>query len=401
MLTFLLLLTSCSNAGTENQRIDSDRSFSQYSTYVCETEDTVYFMTEDSIYYENLGNYPGSMLYYIDKITGISGPLCGKPECGHDSMNCNAYITNVIVLGLADYNGRLYWIANTGEKHYVYSAAYDGTDRQTVRELGDNDSEVRFEQPVIMTAFHRGYVYLTSNPSAIVDGEEQYRNYIYAYSLDSGGEDFVILDYESTDWIDARTQLYGNSMYIFLLDRSKEDGTSKLLKWDVETHELETLFDGKTPFAPTVDFWATEEGVFLIGTTFNDPVTDKEGNGVWERNVYFYDFSAGEFELLFPIIGAGGITFGFSDGLFTVKNDRELWRNPENAFDITVYDFNGQTVFADTFDTNILPFYVGMMHFAGADEKNLYFYTNFTGYLVCIPLDGGEPTVLHGNWTWD
>ena len=42
-----------------------------------------------------------------------------------------------------------------------------------------------------------------------------------------------------------------------------------------------------------------------------------------------------------------------------------------------------------------------MMNFAGADENNLYFYTNFTGYLVYIPLEGDEPTVLHGNWTWD
>ena len=292
MLTFLLFLTSCSNAGTENQRIDSDRSFTQYGTYVCETEDTVYLITHDTIYFEYLGNYNMCyMLYYMDKMTGISGPLCGRPECGHDDESCNAYISSMQPVSLADYNGRLYWIAmGNDNKYHIYSAAYDGTDRQSVRELDERGGEVRFDRTVIISAFHRGYVYLTSNPREIVDGEQKYRNYIYAYSIDPGGEDFVILDEERTFSIATRTQLYGNSMYILVVDQLKDDGDAKLLRWDVETHELETLFDDKATFTPGEDFWVTEEGVFMDGTSFDDPVTDDEGNSVWERNVYFYDF---------------------------------------------------------------------------------------------------------------
>lgn len=146
MLTFLLLMTSCSNAGTENQRIDSDRSFAQFGTYVCETEDTVYFMTTGTVYFERLHDYnSASMLYYLDKATGISVPLCGKPECKHDDESCNAYISSTQPVSLADYNGRLYWIAmGNDNKYHIYSAAYDGTDRQSVRELDERGSEVRF-----------------------------------------------------------------------------------------------------------------------------------------------------------------------------------------------------------------------------------------------------------------
>ena len=237
---------------------------------------------------------------------------------------------------------------------------------------------------------------MTSNPREIVDGEQKYRNYIYAYSIDPGGEDFVILDEERTFSIATRTQLYGNSMYIFVVDQLKDDGDAKLLRWDVETHELETLFDDKATFTPGEDFWVTEEGVFMDGTSFDDPVTDDEGNSVWERNVYFYDFSTEEFEVAFPTTGTGLVRYGFSDGLFTVRT------NWEKAFDITVYDFNGQTVFAGTFDASILPDYsVTPLCFAGADENNLYLYSIGRLYLVCIPIDGGEPIVLHGNWTWD
>lgn len=405
MPSILLHLTACEKGPVgEAGNVDSDRSFTHAGTSVCETEDTVYFVASDKIYNEALDySFSSSMLYYMDKATGISGPLCGRPECGHDNDSCNAYLSGTSPYGFANYNGRLYWIADGKDyKYYLYSAAYDGTDRQTVRDLGGGlgaaDDESLLRAPVIMTAFHRGYAYLTCNPGGIVDGEEKYRNYITAVSLDPGGEDFVILDEETTNWIDGRTQLYGNSLYIFLLDRSKDDGTSRLLRWDIETHALETLFDGNAPFAPQVDFWVTEEGIFIQGTAFDGPFTDDNGNRAWKRSVYFYDFSTGEFESAFQVAGgAGGNSCGFSDGLCVVKTDRSIWTNPENVYDITAYDLNGRTVFADTFDAKILHSTLGWANFAGADENNLYFYSEVYGALICIPIDGSEPTMVHGD----
>lgn len=67
---------------------------------------------------------------HADLATGISGPLCSKPECTRTDRSCNAY-------GLSMYDGRIYWVEYVyGSRSYrIVSAAPDGTAQTTVRIL--------------------------------------------------------------------------------------------------------------------------------------------------------------------------------------------------------------------------------------------------------------------------
>lgn len=398
VLIMLLALTACggdpAGAFGGSESMDSNRTFSRSKTLACETENTVYAVVRDMDAVDSEG-FMFSMLYYFDKETGISGPLCGKPECLHNGPDCNAHLGNSSVYALASYNGRLYWItsaigpgpANIGR---LYSENYDGTDRQLVRDLDDGI----FGTPVTAVHFHRGYVYIISEPSEIVNGAQQYRNHIAAYPIDSGEEGFVVLD-EETGFSSISAQLYGDSMFILTIDQSENSYPFTFRKWNTETHELETLFDGAPSFSPGNDFWVTDAGIYLEGTVIGSHTVDADGNDAWERNVYFYDFSAGEFETRFPFdTGSGGINCGFTGDLFVVRIRDEK----DKKFRFIALDLKGKIVFETSCDTSNWPGgSLVPLSFAGADEENLYFYYSDTftdPYLAVIPMDGSEPVIV-------
>lgn len=82
--------------GTDFQK-DMHQSSSDWFNEVCETSAGYYFQHD-------------LMIYYIDKETGESTALCGKPDCDHtyseSDRSCNAY-TNARFLTY--YDGKLYY----------------------------------------------------------------------------------------------------------------------------------------------------------------------------------------------------------------------------------------------------------------------------------------------------
>ena len=374
-LILVLTLAACGDnpaglgdGGTRD--IDADRSFSHPQVLACEAKETVYTVVQNR---DSTGTL-FQLLYYFDKTTGISGPLCGKPECRHNDQDCNAYLTNGGVYSLTSYDGRLYWIISWEGAGRLYSEAYDGTDRQVVRNLNDGI----FEWPSEIAQLHRGYAYMTSRFGTIVDGEEQDITRIVAYPLYSEEEGFVILD-EGINYLSIRTQLYEDHMFILTVDESLGDVIrTTFRKWNIETHEWETLFDGEVSFWPGGDFWVTEDGFFLDGTV----------SGSYTTDVYFYDYSTGEFETRFSFTGEGLRRSAFGDGLFVTRFNRGL------EVGIVAQDMEGHIVFEGDYDVSNWPLAnVSPLFFAGADEKNLYF--NWSGrYMVVIPLDGSEPVIV-------
>lgn len=401
VFALLLLLSACGEppSSGENKTIrslDSDRSFSHAFTNLCETEDTVYFAVNDQSNFEKPGDFAGYLLYYMDKATGIFGPLCGRPECQHNDEDCNAFMSTSAPHGLSSYDGRLYWIGDewtgTSLVKDVYSIAYDGTDRRTERELDGGLYPTSISGTTVFQ-FHQGHVYIAAQTNSVVDGEAVYMNYICAYPLDPDEEGFVILNEQCSPSI--KTQLYRDSLYIMTDDSSGDRNKLIFRRWDVESHEMETVFSGEVAFEIEYEFWATDDGILLAGYVVTG--TDEDGNGnSWEDSVYFYDFTSGEFSEAYPYYpGKDSLITGFTDGLFIVKTYKD------NEIGIIAMDFAGQAVLDATFNTNGWPSnFLGSLQVAGADEKYIYLY-NFDStvtYAVAVPLDGGEPTIMwNGN----
>ena len=141
---------------------------------LCSTETTVYSIRN--------GLDAGSSLFitYMDKATGISLPLCGKPECMHNDGNCNANVNRP--RGLCVYDGKLYW-QDYGQ---VMRMNLDGTEREKVCYYSDYGSN-------LVIVFHRGYVYYTSEKNDIKDGKAGNRVRVCALPL-AGGDPIVLLD---------------------------------------------------------------------------------------------------------------------------------------------------------------------------------------------------------------
>ena len=99
-------------------------------------------------------------LHYYDKESGISGVLCGKPECNHSDTSCNAYLAGGS--SLMYYDGYIYWVQ---QGNTLMRMKPDGTERETVQYL-----QCGIANSVWL---HRGYIYSVQSVSSVVDGVSQ------------------------------------------------------------------------------------------------------------------------------------------------------------------------------------------------------------------------------------
>lgn len=386
-VVLLLNLLGCGKAEKEDRSIDSMRSFARYApmVFATETADTIYFMAR-------LGE---QYLKYLDKATGISGFLCGKSECRHNSKTCNAYAGHT-VWGIITDGERLFWTYSQEGKYYLYSMALDGTDRRIEAEL---------PQEFIATGSHgRGYVlhdewmYFRDVSVKIVDGRQISYNYIAAFPLNSSEKPFVILQEENPYDFDNILSIQFHDGYLYILTNtigyySEEDGTNlydcKLRRWNAETRELETLYaETDSPLQWSMDLWVTDSGVY-----FNrDNVLD----GV-DNRIYWYDFDTGECEYLFDNGLYGWIDMGLiADNLIT---GYQITNNDNGIYDfyVVLKDFEGNVLVDETYTLDIRDGYAdyglnGLSYnvdFLGRDEE--YAYYSFYG---SEPSDEGHTSYI-------
>lgn len=382
VIALLFLATLSVPAFAAGSGKDSDRVFAaRKNANACATEDTVYFLCNESVE----GGMEHYVIRYLDKATGITGPLCGRPECLHTDADCNAYVKGR-AFGIAYYDGRLYWVA-AGEmnKYYVYSAAPDGTDHRTVRELDgelvpDEIGDWSFQ-------FHREHVYLSCIKNTVINGEVHESGYIAAWPLDPDEAGFVVLDEEGTT-LQMSTQLYGDDMYIVDVYRTEtgEKSPPRFRRWDITTGQMEVLFDGQPPFAGGIsDCWVTEDSIYTVES---HPVGEEQ----YERSVYRYDLADGTFERSFEWFTGGPCAVGISDDL-CVAVDSET----DGRLAVIAADFQGNTVLDAELAAEGMPrglkFLVLTM--AGEDGENMYFYNyNTSPFFVSVALDGSGARIL-------
>lgn len=349
---------------------DADISFIQHGSTeqrgLCVTEDTIYFYWDEH-------------LLFTDKDTGITLPLCGKPECTHTDNSCNAYIGGEAA-GLRVYDGKLYWIED-GQN--VMRMGLDGTAHERVTSL---DPSLRTQISGDSTwVIHRGYVYLAGARDAVMDGERKSVFTVYAKPLDSGDGFTVMSAVRNGSGSYCAMRPVGNDLYIVTNSTEYEDwetreGPAEILdfyRWDSKTRKAERLYsqDGNTP-----------EGVGFYAGCFPLPVP---GDGV-----YFCDVVESEDDALAARIMKLSFDTGTVEetGSFPVP---ETWPRftadhvivstlSENSF-LRFYDYSGELLF----ECGPLDAAPGAM-LMGEDERYVY-YKHVEGFLA-ISKSGG--TVL-------
>ena len=95
---------------------------------------------------------PNNLLYYIDRESQEATPLCNKPNCTHNSVDCNAYF-NLFVNASSDtnnivqyYDGNLYVVTKDEDDmgnflgNTLYKVTPDGSTREKLLEFKDGIS---------------------------------------------------------------------------------------------------------------------------------------------------------------------------------------------------------------------------------------------------------------------
>lgn len=391
IFTMLLavLLTACGGKekGADG---DGDGFVHNYMSHdVCGTEDVVYFCSNSKPY-----------IFYIDKATGITGPLCGKPECKHNSKDCNAYADPDC--GLSIYNDRIYWVERSGVKNIIFSCGLDGTDHRTEREM----IEVL---PKSMTNYYcfagGGYLFYACVRKDVKDGKDIGNLYLLAIPLDPDGEETVILDEYAmpSKYADGyvTAKVFGDSLYIITdnpVDADSPDYVGnfgkydfRIMRWDLKNHELETIYE-----EPESDYrYHTAIYVDETGIYFNQTLAGR----FKDTGIYKYTFGAEEPEFLFSmgsnVFGNIGISGGIAAGshIFSDSEDEK------NGFYVIIRDFEGNVLVDEYYPiegllTNGDNLLYSNLTFSGADRTNAYFLGDINGNserycnVVAVALDG-------------
>lgn len=391
----------------------------RFGVFAAETKDTLYFLSHNNTY-----------IGYMDKITGIGGPLCSRPECRHNSKDCNAYAGPVE--GLLVSNGRLYWVGGRMDGtmgNYLQSIALDGTDRREHMELPrelypSSHNGMSF-------ALQDDLLYMGTCAGEVRDGESVNVQYVAAFPLNSKQEPFVILREDTMDAAEnlCTFQPYGGSLYILTNslgplpaegDTEGAEITFRIRQWNPETGELETLYEkitqnrwiadtgellfenGEYQFNRSGDLWITDESLFFSRQAYRGPGLPREN---W---VYRCDFETGECEtvcengiydwsnmsMLAENLIAGYRVIGTQDGICD--------------FYVNLKDFKGNVLVDETYSLDFRDAFPGYdpwsPGFQGRDEKYAYFsfcahdlgdekLTIYTS-IVAIALDGSGAQVM-------
>lgn len=349
---------------------DSDSSFLKFgmtrAAALCQTDDTVYTCT-------------GSFIMYMDKATGISGPLCGKPECLHNGSTCNAYVSRYAD-GLCIYEGKLQWIDNGT----VTRVNLDGTGRETMG-MVHSSAYGNLSNPTI--AFHRGYVYYAGVGSTVSNGVAQRYVTVIAEPMD-GGEQFVIMEKTVGGAAQCRISLVGNDLYVMVYSSSKDTDDSDerkayttFYRWDSKTRKSELI----------AEIRGTEIGMYSEGKDFW-PVP---GDGIYFQGHNSFDTEDG--------LSIRDIVCKYS---FETEEIREVVSFINRIYPCYTKDFIitwDTLVYAYDYDGNLLFSIPGgeysITTFAGADDGFIYYHCHPNlgegeEYFIAIPLDGGEIIVI-------
>ncbi len=405
LLAALLTLSACGGpepVEQEERTVDTARSFVHYR------QDAYYAETEDNIYFAFSFNWP--YLLCVDKATGICGPVCGKPECGHDDETCNAYLGgNVLYVGI--YQDRLYWVGeeyNSGYHEFIASAALDGSDHRRERELEDGlIPDTMLNRYMMM---YEGAIYLATIMDEIEEGVQKEYNYVCRIPLDPEEEAEVILQ-EETPWSNyLPIQPYDGKLYIFTMnyDRIDDETTStcfKLRRWDIESGEMEALYaEDDSSFGKVTEPWVMEDGIL-----FNS--FERDDSGTARMKIYKYEFETGEVRYLFyNDLVENTVRLEIADdivaGYYLYPSEQE-----EGVYDIPVrlWDFDGNRLVDETYTFDLgRGFWINFTSLCGRDETNAYialyaegsdgdtFYVTLK--IIAVALDGSGAKVLcEGN----
>ena len=335
---------------------------SKYDIENDESDETIdgiiwnYMTISDKGYYYWVMSGQYDFLYFMDKATGKSVPLCNRPDCEHIDDKCNAYFKTVIhsaedgiefdrnrvlfcdgyvyILG-HDFDGEhyLYRISEDGSKQEQYMRLY----KKELTQTGSEGQSMTYTTPEI--CIHKGYVYFIIPRETVPT----------IYRMQLGSEKVEKVFELKTERPDLYRMLpYGDFIFfqagIFSEDYLDVDGG--IFAYNVTNGDIKLVKSNAISAYKVVGnslYYAKSDGVYRydMNGTFDERIVEYENYPIFSvddkyiyiedgRNIKIYDIK-GEY-ILTPQVDDNldifGIYFGdnkyiFAYGVETVGEDKK------------------------------------------------------------------------------
>lgn len=176
LISIVTIMSACNNESKNTEDKTSFDYTTNFQYYYSNLNGINFPVTKSEIgYYVFL---PNNYLYYIDRESQEAIPLCNKPNCSHNSVDCNAYF-NLFVNASGEsanvvqyYDGNLYIVVKDEDAmgnflgNILYKVTPDGSTREKLIEFKDGISH---------WLIHKGYFYYSQDK--FVDGIDSYSVY--------------------------------------------------------------------------------------------------------------------------------------------------------------------------------------------------------------------------------
>lgn len=293
-----------------------------YGKYIsCETDKGYYFL---------LSNY----ICYTEKSNMNTTILCNKPECKHNTTDCNAYLDGANTLTY--YNGNIYYdfFDDSEGVYYLYKMNTDGTDRTKVQSICNDSGSSLYTPKYIID---NGIVYIKINElSQTATATENIK--IYAAPVGTDFDKAVQID--SLNNVEFDKMWADNNKLYYMVT---VDGADKLYSYDYSGNKKDLVWN--VPPASEVGSWASE-GVGANGWYVKDNCLYYflSGNGM-----YKYDFSKQKNECIKKISDSShkGIA-SFDDNYMYINCSNSVVGCNKNQ--ICIYDLSGNYIGTVTYD---------------------------------------------------
>ena len=242
-LALALALTACAAKPTAPTATDFEV---QPGEYRYQDVDIFFVETEKGNYYMNPSG--GGLIHFAEPGSHEFHVLCNKPNCGHASADCNAFLE----VAFGYYNGHLYGV--TLQDHFeLIQMDMDGTNHRVITQLPEQKDLSGNFNGGGSYFFDNGYLIYLAMP--ISSGDPDYAMAIYKIQLENGEitrlfqEDIPV----HTDWPSTGVSISNGYLYFPMFNG--ETGSVTYAEGNLETGRIEHVFeDWNQSNSPMVNF---------------------------------------------------------------------------------------------------------------------------------------------------
>ena len=396
IIFILMILCSCGLPESKIETSDVSPSLSEEKQNARSFNRIGALMTKDAssqtLYFLNKSGGAGQYLAYADMNAEVTGILCGKAECLHDSSSCNAFLgSHHLNSNICFYQDHIYWIMLSGEdlSYRLYRMDMNGENHREVFRLSNGSDDKNCPSGNIYLQIADDKVVLAGAVERVTDGEYLYRQLVNTYDLSNGNRatvfDSGFNPYNAAISIQCRDHFvyyaYGAQIQIDS-DENRNVYKSIVGRISLSNGNSEVLYDEESPEAWIFwEFTPVESGVYFITSFDSEKIA-----------LYYYDFKSSLVQRCF-LEGKDSLYTCWMTDQFVVSFERLN----DIQFSIVVYDFTGKKKLDRSYTWDGLK--NTFFWFCGSDQQNLYFQFQTmdmeTSTYTAVPLDGSPMKVIY------